>query len=127
MDALLAHRPYVFSATMCRTPSPRFQVRLSISESTILSPTIIDRAHTGIGIGTAPPPLPPSRTTKSDAILAARTHDLDTLRATRALLCNHHRQRDHMDGDDDDDDDDDRRRREGDRIFSPGLVGCGGA
>jgi len=109
---------------MCTTPNPRFQATLSISESMMLSPTSIDRAHTGIGIGTAPLPLPPSRTTKSDVILAARTHDLDTLRTTRALLCNHHRQRVHMDGDDDDDDD--RRRREGDRVFSPGLVACGG-
>jgi hypothetical protein len=53
-------------------------------------------------------------------------HDLDKVRATRALLCNHHRQRVHMDADEDSDDDD-RRRREGDRAFSPGLVTCGGA
>jgi hypothetical protein len=56
-----------FRATTCTTPNPRFKATLSDSESTILSPTSIDSAHDGKA------PL----LTQSDAILSARTPDLD--------------------------------------------------
>lgn len=93
-----------FNATMCATPNPRFQATLSDSESTMLSPTSIDKTHTGRAL--------PS--TKSDAILTARMHDFDT-RTTCVLLgrggANRPRQRVQMDD------------RAG-RAFSPDLAGC---
>jgi len=88
-------------------PNPTFQATLSKSESTMLSPTSTDIAHTGRAL----------LSTKSDAILAARMHDLDT-RTTWALLCreganhrSHRRVHVHMDD------------RTG-RVFSPDLTGC---
>jgi hypothetical protein len=96
-----------FSATTCTTPNPRFKATLSDSESTILSPTSIDSAHGGKA------PL----LTQSDAILSARTPDLDA-RSTCATVArlggaNHHPYRldlDHM-------------GNHG-RIFSPDFSGC---
>jgi len=93
-----------FNATMCATPSPRFQATLSDNESTMLSPTSIDKAHTGRAF----------LSTNSDAILNARMHDFNT-RTTCTLLgragANHPRQRVQMDD------------RAG-RAFSPDLAGC---
>ena len=73
-----------FNATTCTMPNPRFKTTLSDSESTILSPTSIDSAHGGKA------PL----LTQSDAILSARTPDLDA-RSTCATVArlggaNHH-------------------------------------
>ena len=64
-----------FSAKTCTTPNPRFKATLSDSESTILSPTSADSAHVGKA----------SLLTQSDAILRARTPDLDA-RSTRAAV-----------------------------------------
>lgn len=98
-----------FSATTCTAPNPRFKATLSDSESTILNPTSIDSAHRG----------KESLLTQSDAILRARTPDLDA-RSTCAAMArlggaNHDPGQfdlDHIgDGD-------------GDQIFSPDFAGC---
>jgi len=61
------HTANAFSAATCKTPNPRFNATLSDSESTILSPTSTDRAQGGKA----------SLLKQSDAILSARTPDLD--------------------------------------------------
>ena len=96
-----------FSATTCTTPNPRFKATLSDSESTILNPASIDSAHSGKA----------SRLTHSDAILSARTPDLDA-RNTRAVA---HRGGANLPGQLDPDHTGDCDR---DRVFSPDFAGC---
>jgi len=101
-----------FSATTCTMPNPRFRATLSDSESTILSPTRVDNAHGGKA----------SLLTQSDAILSARTLDLDARRTCAAVA--------HLGGANDDpcqldldhigDCDCDRGRI----FFSPDFAGC---
>jgi hypothetical protein len=106
---VVPHLANAFSATTCTAPSPRFKATLSDSESTKLSPTSIDSAHGGKA----------SLLTQSDAILSARTPDLDA-RSTRAGVAhlggaNHDLRQldlDHI-GDPD-----------CDRLFSPDFAGC---
>lgn len=89
------------------TPNPRFKATLSDSESAILSPTSIDSAHGGKAL----------LLTQSDAILSARTPDLDArstcVAATDLGGANHDPNQLDLDpiGD-------------RDRIFSPDFAGC---
>jgi hypothetical protein len=89
------------------TPNPRFKATLSDSESAILSPTSIERAHGGKA----------SLLTQSDAILSARTADLDARSTCAAVV--------HLGGANHDPCQlglghiGDR-----DRIFSPDFAGC---
>jgi hypothetical protein len=97
------------SATTCATPSPRFNATLSDSESTILNPTSIDSAHKGKAL----------LLKQSEAILSARTPDLDARNTCAVAHCggaNHPRQPDF----------DRTADRDRDRDFSPDfdLAGC---